>query len=78
MKREHRNHRCENGILCVCHDAPNPCKERGYCVCKCGATRGLSRHSLWIKSHATSPHTTFSHSPITDALALNSWSGRQM
>lgn len=29
------------------------CMERGYCVCRCGATKGMAASSEWIKSHAT-------------------------
>jgi hypothetical protein len=41
-------HHCEE-----CYSrAGKPCYGRGYCECKCGATRGVSLSSDWIKSHA--------------------------
>lgn len=59
MSEQHR-HKCENGRLCYCADTWK-CAERGYCLCECGATRGASRDSEWINSHATKrqPHERF-------------------
>lgn len=42
--RPHR-HECTHAHI-------DDCKKRGYCVCECGATKGVAKTSVWIKSHA--------------------------